>query len=680
MQEIPLKHRDLDWLSFNHRVLQEAQDKKNPLYERLKFLAIFSSNLDEYFEVRVSQLRQIKKLDKSVRKKLALKPNKTLKEILNIVEKQQDAFGQIFFNELIPELKSNGIELLTADEINNVNPQKLKTYFENHIASKLTTKVLKSDDKETAFLKNEALYILVDFGKEDDFGLVKIPSELPRFDVIDKNQDNHQIIFIDYIIKHFVQDLFKHEKCINTYEIKLSRDAELYIEDEFEGVLKEKILKSLSRRDTGQVTRLLYDQNLPKAQLRFLKHYFNLSKVDLMPGGIYHNFKDFFDFPDPTSNKSLHYEDLDPIPHKILAYCDDVFSAIRAQDHLVHYPFMSFDAVENFVKQATEDDKVTEIKISLYRVAKTSILTSSLLKALSKGKKLTVFIEAKARFDEQNNLEWGKRFEEHGAKVIYSYPKIKIHSKILLVSRQELDKIKNYAYIGTGNFNAKTSKIYCDHGLFTADKKITKELYRVFQVIEGHLIIPKVKNLMVSPFNTRKDFDKLIQKEIDQAKLGNPAKIIAKMNSLEDKEIIKMLYKASQNGVDVRLIVRGFCCLVAGLENFSDNIKVTSILDRFLEHGRIYYFHHEGDENIFIGSADWMTRNLDRRIEVLTPINDKNLQKELKEILDIQCQDNVKARIIDKDAKNEYVKKSDSKPDIRSQISIYEYLKEKHLG
>lgn len=680
MKNIPLKDRDIDWLSFNHRVLQEAQDKNNPLYERLKFLAIFSSNLDEYFKVRVSQLRQIKKLDKNQRKQLALKPNKTLKEILKTVKEQQFLFGQIFFNELIPELKSKGIALLTTNDIENADTQKLNDFFNKNIAHKIKTKIIKENDRQTAFLENEQLYIFVDFGKENEYGLVNIPKELLRFIIIDKNNKEHQILFIDDIIKYHIPKLFLKNNCINTYEIKLSRDAELYIEDEFEGVLKEKISESLSRRETGQATRLLYDQDLPKTQLKFLKHYFKFGKVDLMPGGSYHNFKDFFGFPDPTQNKSLHQQDLDPIPHKILGHCEDMFSAIKTQDHLVHYPYMSFDSVENFVKQASEDEKVQEIKISLYRVAKTSTLTNSLLKALSKGKKLTVFIEAKARFDEQNNLEWGERFEDHGAKVIYSYPKIKIHSKILLVSRQELDKIKYYAYIGTGNFNAKTSKIYCDHGLFTADKNITKELYRVFQVIEGQLIIPKVKKLMVSPFNTRKRFEQLIQKEIDQAKLGKPAKITAKMNSLEDKDIIKLLYKASQSGVEIRLIVRGFCCLIPGLENISENIKITSILDRFLEHGRIYYFYHGGEENIYMGSADWMTRNLDRRIEVLTPINDKSLKEELKDFLEIQCQDNVKARIIDKDANNDYVKKSTNQPEVRSQQALYDYLKTKHLS
>lgn len=678
MSEIPLRPRDIDWLSFNARVLQEAKDQSNPLYERLKFLAIFSSNLDEYFKVQVSQLRQIKKIDKSLRQELALKPNKTLKKILKIVKAQQKEFGNIFFEQLIPQLKSNGIDLITHEELNTFDGSKITSYYKAYIANKVKPQIITSLDKQKVFLKNEALYVFVDFGDEDEFGLINMPSEIERFAIFEKPDQTFAILFIDDIIKFHIKDLFKNKNCKAAYEIKMSRDAELYIEDEFEGNLKDKILDSLSKRETGQATRLLYDHHLPKPQLNFLKHYFNLGKVDLMPGGQYHNFKNFFDFPDPTDNEALHNKPLKPIPHKILSHTNDVFQAIQQKDHLVHYPYMSFDAVENFVQQAADDDKVIEIKISLYRVAKTSQLTTSLLKALSHGKKVTVFIEAKARFDKQNNLEWGKRFEQKGATVIYSYPKIKIHSKILCVSRQEQETIKHYAYIGTGNFNAKTSKLYCDHGLFTADKKITKELFRVFQVIEGELIIPKVKKLLVSPFNIRKRFDKLIQKEIDHAKLGKPAKIIAKMNSLEDEYIIKLLYKASQSGVEVRLIIRGFCCLIPGLDGVSENIKVTSIVDRFLEHGRIYHFHNDGEEKTFIGSADWMTRNLDRRIEVLSPIKDIALQQELKDILHIQTSDNVKARHIDADRQNLYVEKKENQPQIRSQIALYEYLKQKH--
>ncbi|MGB8705262.1 MAG: phospholipase D-like domain-containing protein, partial [Gillisia sp.] len=344
----------------------------------------------------------------------------------------------------------------------------------------------------------------------------------------------------------------------------------------------------------------------------------------------------------------------------------------------VHFPYMSFNYVERFLEQAANDAFVEKIKISLYRVADESSLTSSLLTALDNGKDVTVFVEAKARFDEENNIEWGRKFEKKGANVIYSYPRIKVHSKIMLVTRRKNGKKTRFAYIGTGNFNSKTSEIYCDHAIFTANRNITKEVDRLFKVLSGKLIVPREKCLFVSPFSTRHNFTKLIINEIENAEAGKKAAITAKMNSLEDPEIIEWLYKASQAGVKIRLLVRGFTCLIPGVKGMSENIFITSIVDRFLEHGRIYVFENGGDEKIFYGSADWMTRNLDRRIEVISPVLDKDLAQEFKDILNIQLSDNVKARIQDKDEQNEYISMSAHEKEIRSQMAIYNYLKEKH--
>ena len=345
---------------------------------------------------------------------------------------------------------------------------------------------------------------------------------------------------------------------------------------------------------------------------------------------------------------------------------------------MVHFPYMSFDYVERFVNQAATDPAVDEIKISLYRVAEESALTTALLTALQNGKSVTIFIEAKARFDEKNNISWGRKFEDKGAKVIYSYPRIKVHSKILLITRTQNSKKKRYVYIGTGNFNGETSKIYSDHGLFTSHKKITKELSRVFEVLEGDLIIPRNKHLLVSPFTTRRIFEKMINTEIENARHGRKAMITAKMNSLEDPEMIELLYRASQEGVNIRMIVRGFTCLVPGIDGVSDTIYMTSIVDRYLEHGRIYLFHNNGDEKMYIGSADWMMRNLDRRIEVLVPIYDQDLFSELKAVLDLQVNDNQKARIHNIEENNKYVGNREQQPKIRSQYAIYEYLKNRH--
>ena len=677
-EEKIIRHRDLNWLSFNERVLQEAQDSSTPLYERLKFLAIFSTNLDEYFRVRVSQLRQMKRVEKSLRKKLALKPNKTVKEILKEVRNQQERFGRIYREEIVPKLEAAGIFLVHREDYDEYQEEFARRYFKK-IAECIKPVLVAYEDGGDLFLENNQLYFMVTFSYEDNFAVVNIPTEeCGRFINFSSEEDLHKITFLDDLIKVNIPQLFPDKEIDGIYEIKLSRDAELYIDDEIDGLLAEKIYDSLKQRTQGQPTRLLYDSKMPVEDQRILRKVLKLGKIDMMPGGRYHNFGDFFSFPDPTNNPELHYEELIPVKHKFLETAEDFFEVISEKDQAVHFPYMSFNYVERFLQQAAEDEKVQDIKISIYRIADESVLTSALLSALKNGKNVTVFIEAKARFDEKNNIDWGRKFEDEGARVIYSYPKIKVHSKILLVTREENEELKNYAYIGTGNFNSKTSKIYCDHALFTAHNKITAELSRVFNVLEGELIIPRAKRLLISPFSTRKVFTDMINREIQNAKLGKKAGITAKMNSLEDKEIIELLYDASDAGVNIRLLVRGFTSLVPGLEKISEHIYMTSIVDRFLEHGRIYLFENNGNEELFFGSADWMTRNLDRRIEVIAPIYDQDIAEEFKEILKLQLNDNVKARIQDPLEQNQFVKAKPGEKRIRSQTAIYQYLKEKH--
>lgn len=675
------RHRDLNWLSFNERVLQEATDKINPLYERIKFLAIFSSNLDEYFRVRVSQLRQMKRVKKSIRKKLALRPSKITKQIIEEVKNQQDRFGDIYHKEIIPELAANGINILDADHFKSEHKEFLSSFFNNKIQKHLKPIRLNLKKENELFLENSVLYFLITFKNEDNIAVVNIPvEECGRFVPLNKGGKNHEITYLDEIIRHEAYKIFPEDDINGIYEIKLSRDAELYIDDIYEGVLAEKIYSSLKQRTDGQPTRLLYDASMPKEVQKKIRKLLKLGKIDMMPGGQYHNFKDFFSFPDPTENKTLHYKDLPALPHNVLDKSTNYFKDIAEKDQSLHFPFMSFSYVEKFVKMAAEDDQVTEISISLYRVADESDLTNSLMKALENGKRVTVFVEAKARFDEKNNISWGRKFEEKGANVIYSYPKVKVHSKIMLISRQEGDKKMRYAYIGTGNFNSETSEIYCDHAIFTANSNITKELERLFKVLEGELIIPREKNLLISPFSTRQEFIKLIYNEIENARAGKKAKITAKMNSLEDQEMIELLYKASDAGVEIRMLIRGFTCLIPGVKGLSENIYITSVVDRYLEHGRIYLFENDGEELMFYGSADWMNRNLDRRIEVISPVLDEDVKKEFKDILNIQLSDNVKARIQDSEETNQYVERKKGEKKIRSQYEIYEYLKEKHAS
>ena len=677
-EDIKLRHRDLNWLSFNERVLQEAQDPVTPLYEKLKFLAIFSMNLDEYFQVRVSQLRQMKRVEKSIRKKLALKPNRIVKEILEIVKQQQDKFGRIYHKEIVPELEKKGIFLVHQEHYGKHHKEKADAFFEK-VRKYIKPRVIKVDQGEDLFLRNNELYFIVTFAGEENFGVVNIPVEhCRRFITLSSENDEHRITFLDDIVKEQIPDLFKEFKVAGVYEVKLSRDAELYIDDEVDGLLAEKIYESLKQRTDGQPTRLLYDAEMPPEVMRKIRKILKLGKIDMMPGGTYHNFSDFLDFPDPTHNPELHFEPMEPVKHRVLENSQDYFRDISEKDLSVHFPYMPFTYVERFLQQAATDEKVREIKISIYRIADESVLTSALLQAVENGKKVTVFIEAKARFDEKNNIDWGRKLDEKGATVIYSYPKIKVHSKILLVTREEEGKKKHYAYIGTGNFNSKTARIYCDHALFTAHKKITSELSRVFKVLEGDLIIPRAKHLLISPFSTRKSFSDMINREILNAEMGKKAAITAKMNSLEDAELIELLYRASQSGVKIRLLVRGFTCLYPGVEGLSENIYMTSILDRFLEHGRIYLFENGGDQELFFGSADWMTRNLDRRIEVIAPIYDPDIAQEFRDILNIQLADNVKARIQDPEESNTYVAQQAGEKPIRSQVEIHRYLKKKH--
>ncbi len=675
------RHRDLNWLSFNERVLQEAADKINPLYERMKFLAIFSSNLDEYFRVRVSQLRQMKRVKKSIRKKLALRPSRITKQIIEEVKHQQDQFGDIYHQEIVPELAANGIHILSAEEYNKEQKKFVESFFKNKLEKKLKPLRLDFSKENELFLENSILYFLITFEKEDHLAVLNIPvEECGRFIMLDKNKKTHYITFLDEIIRHQAFKLFPDEKITGIFEVKLSRDAELYIDDIYSGVLAEKIYTSLAQRTDGQPTRLLYDASMPKPVQKKIRKLLGLGKIDMMPGGQYHNFKDFFSFPDPTNNPKLHFKRLPPLPQKTLEKSENYFTEIAKKDQSLHFPYMSFNYVEKFLEQAATDENVTDIQISLYRVADESDLTSSLIKALDNGKRVTVFVEAKARFDEENNIIWGRKFEEKGANVIYSYPKVKVHSKIMLVCRQEGDINMRYAYIGTGNFNSETAALYCDHAIFTANKNITKELQRLFKVLEGELIIPREKNLLISPFSTRQQFMKLIYNEIENARAGKKARITAKMNSLEDEDMIELLYKASQAGVKIRMLIRGFTCLIPGVKGMSENIYITSVVDRFLEHGRIYIFENGGDELMFYGSADLMNRNLDRRIEVISPVLDDDIKQEFRDILNIQLNDNVKARIQDSEETNQYVKRKKGERAIRSQYEIYNYLKEKYAS
>lgn len=667
-----LKNRDVNWLYFNERVLQEAEDARVPLLERLKFLAIFSSNLDEFFKVRISQMRQLKSVDKELRKKLSLKVNKELLKILGLISQQQERFGKAIQSTLTA-LREEGIYLRSLEELDLVQEEFLRDYFTDNLQQEL--EVL---DLNPASLKDGGLYLVVDI--EVSPVLIPIPSKrLGRFIALPGK--GHHVIYLDDIIRLCLDALIPGAIGPKAFAVKLSRDAELYLDDDFtDTALVEKIYTSLNKRASGQPTRFLFDMNMPDSLLTIIKQRLELGEADLVAGGRYHNISDFFTFPYPEQTEGLLYNELPPLPHPSLPLNQKIFEIIQKEDQLIHFPYQQFDHLEAFIRQAADDPLVRSIKMTLYRIAKKSALTDAILSATKKGKEVVVFIEAQARFDEENNIHWGRLFEEAGAEVIFSVPQIKVHSKIALITRENQGIEERFAYIGTGNFNAKTARLYCDHGLFTAHQGITKDLDQVFLLLQKKLLYPKLKHLLVSPFTTRNRFLDLVRYEADQAQQGHPSGITLKMNSLEDTAMIQALQQAAEKGVPIRLLIRGFCCLKQKrpeeLLPGEQPIYITSIVDRFLEHGRIYHFEHGGDPQLFMGSADWMTRNLDRRIEVLTPIYNSQVAQELRYILQLQLDDNVKARLLDRDDQNSYVQ-TESQDPLRSQYAIYDYLQSK---
>lgn len=678
----PLITRDLSWLSFNYRVLQEAKDPTVPLFERIKFLAIYSSNLDEFFRVRMANHRNLLRVGKKTKKELEFSPKQIVREIQEVVTRQQEEVSSIFEKEIIPELKKHNIYLKRRLDLNEEQREFVEDYFKDHMLP-FVQPVLLVKDKIRPFLNNAALYLTVLLQAKDnpeaphEYAIVKIPSDhLPRFIKLPSPENRHDLIILDDIVRHSVSWMFPGYDIEDTYSIKLTRDAELYIDDEFAGDLIQKIKDSLAKRHVGPASRFVYDREMPAELLESLKDVFDLEKYDTLEEGRYHNNFDFFKFPD-FGLTQLKDPPMPPLPYQDLEGAKDFYKAIKERDHLLHYPYHAYDSVVRFFEQAAIDPDVTHIKIIQYRVAKRSRIMQALMNAVRSGKQVSVFIEVKARFDEEANLVWGERLEKAGVKVHYSFPGVKVHSKLALVRRLESNHERMYAYLSTGNFHEDTAKLYTDMGLFTADKRIVSEVARVFSYLETVKQPPQpFKHLLVGQFNLRPGLESLIDFEIRKAKAGKTAKIILKMNSLQDPTMIKKLYEASQAGVQIKLIVRGICCLVPGLKGLSERIEAISIVDRFLEHSRVFIFYHGGREKIYLSSADWMVRNLSYRIETCFPILDSNLRREIKDYINIQLRDNVKSRVLDEDSTNDYYKNG-SDMAIRSQVETYYYVKRK---
>lgn len=682
MKKQTIYNRELSWLSFNHRVLQEAGDKEVPLYERIKFMAIFSSNLDEFYRVRIASLRYLLELKRKNLETLNFDPVKLLKDIQKKVEKQQEELGDIFRNLILKELEEENIFLLDELSLDEEQKKFAEQYFQSEVIPYIQAGMLASS-RINYFLKNKSIYFVVrliskmatdptDGNKSFKYkhAIFEIPTQfLPRFAVLPEKNGCKYVITLDDIIRLNMSSIFPGYKVDSAYSIKLTRDAEMYIDDEFSGNLLAKIKEGIVKRKTGVPSRFLFDSAMPKDMLKFLKSTFSLQNEDLVPGGKYHNFNDFFSFPVLGSNK-LVYKSMTAIKPKYFEASNNIFNLIGNQDILLHYPYHSYDYVIRLLQDAADDRKVTAIWITLYRVASESKIVKSLIQAAKNGKSIFAFVEIKARFDEESNIFWAAELENAGIKVQYSFPGLKVHSKICLIEREN----KNIAYLSTGNFNEKTAKIYTDLGYFTSNEDIISELKRIFGHLSGEKVSTKFNHLLVSPFNMRSTFEKLVNNEIKNAKKGKNAEIILKLNSLQDTKMIKLLYAANQAGVKIKIIVRGICCLVPGVKNLSENIEVISIVDRYLEHSRIYIFHNNGKKKYFVASADWMKRNLSRRIEVGFPILDKNLVKLIDTIIQWHWSDNKKARIIDQKQSNHYRKVS-GEQGIQSQNEIYKYLR-----
>ncbi|HDY7775951.1 TPA: polyphosphate kinase 1 [Vibrio vulnificus] len=676
--------KELSWLSFNERVLQEAADKTVPLIERIRFLGIFSNNLDEFYKVRFSDVKRRILINREQG------GNDISKHLLSKMQskalKLNERFDELY-NELIRDMARRHIFLVNESQLDEAQQKWIIKYFQKEVLPHITPLMLTDEIDVLQFLKDEYAYIAVELKQQEQakYALLEIPTDhLPRFIMVpeQKGKRKKTIILLDNIIRFCLNDIFRgffdYDE-LNGYAMKMTRDAEYDLRHEVEYSLLEQMSEGLSQRLTALPVRFVYERDMPEDMLKYLCYKLKISHYDsLIPGGRYHNFKDFIAFP----NVGRDYLENKPLPPLACADFEgyaNAFDAIRNQDILLHYPYHSFEHITELVRQASFDPKVVSIKINVYRVAKNSRLMNSLIDAVHNGKRVTVVVELQARFDEEANIEWSKRLTDAGVHVIFGVPGMKIHAKLLLITRREEQGFVRYAHIGTGNFHERTARIYTDFSLLTADQELAAEVRGVFSYIMNPFRPIKFRHLIVSPRNSRSQLYRLLDREIHNAQAGKKASITLKVNNLVDKGLISKLYAASSAGVKIRMIIRGMCSLVPGLEGISENIEIISIIDRFLEHPRVLVVHNDGDPQVFISSADWMERNIDNRIEVMSPIRDPRIKQRIIDILSIQFTDTVKARRIDKEMSNNYVERGNRKK-IRSQIAIYDYLKnvEKH--
>jgi len=677
-KNIPLVNREISWLDFNERVLQEAIDLSVPVLERLRFLGIFSNNLDEFFRVRVATIKRLAELPKSEQKLFSQDPTTLLQEINSRALALQSRFEKTYTN-ILKELKKKNINIVDDQQLLPEHYEFVEEYFEDAVRSRLFPVMLEKN--KLPRLNGNSIYFavkLIGAKNKADYALVEIPSlVISRFLVLPSIGKQKYVILLDDVIRFKLQEVFAifDYKKIEAYTIKVTLDAELDIDDDISKSNIDKISKSLKKRKTAQPVRFIYDKAIPQDLLNFIINQVKPVRTDsIIPAGKYHNFKDFIGFP-KVGGKDLNYKLLPPLEHPDLKDKVSILNEISKKDILLNYPYQSFNYIINLLREAALNPRVTSVKINLYRVAKDSKIIHALINASKNGKKVTVVIEPRARFDEKINIYFAGKLQDQEVNVIFGIPRLKVHAKLILISRKEGNKTVKYAHVGTGNFHEKNALVYTDTSLLTANTQITNEVNKVFRLFKNIYERPTFKHLMVSPFNTRRKINALIDQEIVNAKGGKNAFIIMKLNNLVDPLIIKKLYKASTAGVKIQLIIRGICSLVPGVKGVSENISVIGIVDRFLEHNRIMVFCNNDDELYYLISADMMSRNLNLRIEVGTPIYDDDLKKVFQDILDMHLKDNTKARLVNLKGENNTYKKRSNKKKLRSQIALYDYFK-----
>ncbi|EWH09547.1 polyphosphate kinase [Catenovulum agarivorans DS-2] len=671
--------KELSWLSFNERVLQEAADKTVPVVERVRFLGIFSNNQDEFFRVRVADVRRRSLLEKEHNDERATKLLANIQEKVIALQTKFDAI----YKEVVRELARHKIYFVDHTNLSKFHDEWLTNFFQQQVIKHVRPLIPSKTRKLIDLIEDNTTYFAVQMIKGDsvEYAVVEVPTnEVSRFILLppEKSKVKKEVILLDDVMLHNLSAIFRgffEFDEINAYSFKMTRDAEYYVEDEIDQSLVEQMSESLKQRFTADPTRVVYDRDMPSAMLKFLKKHLQISDTNeaLLPGGKYRNFKDFIGFPN-FGRKYLENPKLPALFNAQFSSFDSAFEAIRHQDILLYYPYHTFDHFTELVRQAAFDPAVTSIRLNIYRVAKNSRIIHSLIDAVKNGKNVHVVVELKARFDEENNIEWSRVMTDAGIRVSFGIPTLKIHSKLCLIHRKEGDVINRYAHLGTGNFHEKTAKIYTDFSLFTCHPEITREVENVFDFIEYSYKRYKFYHLLVSPINTRLSITQMIDQEIQNARSGQPSGIAVKVNNLVDEPIIQKLYEASQAGVKIRLIIRGMCSLVPGIKGVSENIKIISIVDRFLEHPRVMVFENGGDKKVYISSADWMTRNIEHRIEVTCPIYDEKLKQRIVDIFELQFKDTTKARVIDAEQKNDYVPRGNRKK-LRSQVETYNYIK-----